>query len=156
MPLFFCSSNSTDSIMSKGLADKRRKLLKVTKASSPAKNAKNGEKASAKDKKGKLLKKTGKKVGKTKKPELTAIEILDRAEKLLSKDDHVQALVAAETVLGDDTQLARAALVRGSDNISKVITYEVSNSVENIFRPTFFEIVSFCVQVWPSWLRSVD
>ena len=108
--------------MSKGFADKRRKLLKVTKASSPAKNAKNGEKASAKDKKGELLKKTGKKVEKTKKPELTAIEILDRAEKLLSKDDHVQALAAAETVLGDDTQLARAALVRGSENISIVIS----------------------------------
>ena len=75
----------------------------------------------AKDKKKELLKKTGKKVEKTKKPEPTAIDILDRAEKFLSKDDHVQALAAAEPVLGDDTQLARAALVRGSDNISKVI-----------------------------------
>ena len=107
--------------MSKGLAEKRRKLRKKTKASSPTKNAENGKKVNAKDKKKELLKKTGKKVEKTKKPEPTAIDILDRAEKFLSKDDHVQALAAAETVLGDDTQLARAALVRGSDNISKVI-----------------------------------
>ena len=63
-------------------------------------------------KKQKLLKKAGTKVKKAKQAKIAATETLNYAEKLLSKDDHIQALAAADSILGDDTELARAALVR--------------------------------------------